>query len=163
MPKQAHDFQFVQCIPQSIVAFAVAAVTGQHPQHGLYPEAPTESPCGAVFGGGGEPGVILAIGCQTHNIEPVEITKLGEMGAVEACVVGVDIFYSVFGKPQGEIGQRFFTGADDGFSAAIHKQGIGKHTAFLIFGGDDMISSCQKAVSIAVGDDGYELLDAIVG
>ena len=162
MSQQAHDLQFVQRVSQGVVAFAVAAVSGKHPQHGLHTEAPTESAGGAIFSGGGEHGVILAIGSQSHDVEPIKIPKLGEVGAVEAGIVGEDVFHPVSGKPQGEIRQCFLAGAEDRLAAAVQKQGIGEHTACFIFGGDDMIPTCQQTESVAVGNDGADGHDLIV-
>ena len=108
--EQFHDSEFVKGVLQCVVRLAVGAVSGKQPKYGLYAVAAPQPPRGIQGRVSGDARVICAVGGKRHDVVPAEGGELGQMGAVEARVVGKHLLCTVGAQAGKEIVHRLFPG-----------------------------------------------------
>jgi len=95
------------------MAFVICTVIGKQTKHRLHTVAPLQPAGRAAVGIGRDFCVMLAVGCQTHDIIPVIVPQLRQVVAVKAGIVSEDGNNAILLKPGTKVGNGFTSGAED--------------------------------------------------
>ena len=68
----------------------VALFPGEQPQYGLHTVTTLQPSGGETVGAVRNAGIILSVGCQTHNIKPLKTTQLRQIAPVKIRVLGTN-------------------------------------------------------------------------
>lgn len=82
-------------------------------EHGFDALATLQAASGATVGGGGDSGIVLAVGGKAHDIETIEIPQLWQMVAVKAGIVGENGTDFVLTEPGTQISDGFGSCTED--------------------------------------------------
>lgn len=73
--QEPYDLQLVQSIEEGVMGLVVCTVAGEQAEHGLDAVASFQAAGGAQVSGGGDLGVVLAVGGEAHDVVPIKVTE----------------------------------------------------------------------------------------